>query len=190
MTSVAELVAALSCAVLIAPWPGLAVPGSSAADGFERARVGYWRFDDATWEGENGQRPLLSTNIQHAPSFDGLALQVTNNGGLLRYSGVGTNGLPLIDCRHGSIRFWFKPNWSSTSVGGAGPGHNARFLAMGQFKAPGWNTNANDGCFILGLDPPGTAIGLALQDNHGRTQGPGSLPVTFVSNRWHERMEL
>src|ERR1051326_7001267 len=178
MTVVSGIVASLSCAALLASGPGAAGSGPLAAENFERARVGYWRFDSTDWAGEDGQRPLLSTNIQHASSFDGLALQVTNTEGLLRYRGVQTNSQVLIDCRHGSIRFWFKPNWSSKNIGGAGPGHHARFLAMGEFKAPGSNTNANDGCFILGLDPPGTGIGLALQDNLGRTQGAGSLPIT------------
>jgi hypothetical protein len=160
------------------------------ANKFTRARLGYWRFNSTNWMGENGQLPLLTTNIEQPSSFDGLALQLTNSSGFLVYRDIETNSQANFNAHYGSIRFWYKPNWSSTNIGGTGPGLNSRFFAMGEFKGSNLNTNPNDGCFILGLNPEGNSIGLAVQNNQGTNGdvGVGSLPVIFTSNVWHEIM--
>ena len=91
-----------------------------------------------------------------------------------------------INCRNGSIRFWFRPEWSSKNIGGTGPRTLVRLIAMGQWAVPGANTNAYDGAFLFGLSPDGNAMGLGLQDNHGRSEGQGTEPVSFRAGVWHE----
>ena len=72
-------------------------------------RLGYWRFDSPLLYGEQGQVPLSFNSVSLTNSWSGTALNVVNNG-QVTYPDVGSNGWANINCRQGSLRFWFKPN--------------------------------------------------------------------------------
>ena len=86
--------------------------------------LGYWRFDSATLMTEQGQPPLSYNDIGLAPSWSGTALNINSDpASQVTYWDVFTNGWANINCRQGSLRFWFKPN---ASGGQGGP-----FVYMG-----------------------------------------------------------
>jgi hypothetical protein len=114
-------------------------------------RLGYWRFDSPLLYAEQGQMPLSSSNVGLAPSWSGTALVISNTASQITYPDVGSNGWANINCREGSLRFWFKPN--STS----GPGTSAPFVYMG--------TNNASQEWELSLNSSGTSIGFITASN-------------------------
>ena len=109
-------------------------------DDAPQIQLGRWKFDTTNWLGEAGHIPQAQANLQSVPDWDGSALHIgTNAVALLAYREVETNlstiipipssGLTVtqtnnawnINHRKGTIQFWFKPDWSSVSVGGIGP---------------------------------------------------------------------
>jgi hypothetical protein len=74
-------------------------------------RLGYWRFDANGLGAEQGQVPLSSNTISFTPSWSGTALNIPANPvSEVTYWDVYTNGWANVNCRQGSLRFWFKPN--------------------------------------------------------------------------------
>src|SRR5205814_575089 len=94
--------------------------------------LGLWRFDDTNWFGDGGITPLTQTNLQLAAGRRINAVQ--NNGNAvvkLSYREIETNGWANINCRQGTVRFWFRPSWDSTTSGGTGPQADGRFIELG-----------------------------------------------------------
>jgi hypothetical protein len=87
-------------------------------------RLGYWRFDSPLLYGEQGQVPLSSSNASVTPSWSGTALVISNGSSQVTYPDVGSNGWANINCRQGSLRFWFKFN-------GSAPAYSAPFVYLG-----------------------------------------------------------
>jgi alpha-tubulin suppressor-like RCC1 family protein len=154
-------------------------------------RLGYWRFDDTnTWVGDAGQLPLLATNIVGVPSWNTNAVLIdSTNPAILTYRDVETNGNPNINCRQGTVRFWFRPDWSSTSVGGNGPGSLGRLIEVGNYN-PTSPTNSGvvyftNGWWALYFSPDGTQLSFGSSTN-----GAGgvnlSANIALVSNQWHQ----
>lgn len=83
-------------------------------------RLGYWRFNDGpSWLGEGGQQPIsILGTLANPSSWSGKALYVNASLANLKYRDVEPGGLANINCRRGTIRLWFKPDWAS----GVGPG--------------------------------------------------------------------
>jgi hypothetical protein len=80
--------------------------------------LAYFPFDDTNlWSGSAGQLPLVATNIVGVPSWSSNAVLIDNtNGAVLTYRDVETNGNANINLRAGTIRFWFNPDWNSTTL--------------------------------------------------------------------------
>lgn len=137
--------------VLPAPVPAQAV------------RLSYWRFNTPDWLGENGEAPLEALNVTHVPSFDGNALSVnaTNTHALLRYRVVESSGKTNLDVRCGTIRFMYKPNWTSTNFSGRGPRQTVRLWELGNPDQPG-------GGMALSIDADGRHLNFATEDDSGR----------------------
>jgi hypothetical protein len=137
-------------------------------------RLGYWRFDDtSTWIGEQGQLPLVHPNITGVPSWNTNAVRISVSGAVLSYRDVEANGCRAnINLRNGTVRFWFRPEWSSASAGGIGPQTEARLIEVGaRGTASGW--------FGLVIDPSGTNIWFGTQTNlvvrpNSTIYGPGA----------------
>jgi len=147
-------------------------------------RLGYWRFNSGDWKGDQGQLPLLASNLQNVASFDGNALQITNSTAILKYREVETNGNANINCHVGSIRFMYKPFWTSQGLaGGTGPGDWVQLVEMGKYT-----TDASVGWFSLAIDPTGTNVWISCQDNAGHSASNVVFPTAnnfvFSSNVW------
>jgi hypothetical protein len=89
------------------------------------ARLGYWRFDSPSLYAEQGQMPVSVNDVDVEPSWSGTALVIKSDpASQITYPDVGSNGWANINCRQGSLRFWFKAN-------DGGPSSPAPFVYMG-----------------------------------------------------------
>jgi len=77
-------------------------------------RLGYWRFNSESNNlvGEQGQPPLVTSNVAVAAGWSSNAVSIPASGARLVYRDVETNGWANINCRKGSVSLWLKPNWS------------------------------------------------------------------------------
>ena len=143
--------------------------------------LGYWPFDANTWVGSAGQLPLSATNIVSVPSWDANAALIDNtNIATLKYRDVETNGNANINLRNGTIRFWFKPDWSSTNAGGTGPQSEGRFIEMG-------SKGSTNGWWGLLVGTAGTNIYFGTQTNSTTTLTTNlSAAISWSSNIWHQ----
>jgi hypothetical protein len=143
-------------------------------------QLGHWRFDTTDWLGEEGQVPLAFTNLVSVPGWSNNAVQVdSNDPAYLVYRTVETNGERNIIVQNGSIRFWFKSDWnSSTTNSGTGPGNEGRLIELGsQDTADGW--------WSLVISADGTSLNFITQTN-GVTLTNLTASINWVSNQWHQ----
>lgn len=144
--------------------------------------LGYWRFNTNIWVGEQGQLPKFSTNVQISASWSGSSALV-NWGSVARlaYRDVEVNQSPNINCRNGTVRFWFKPNWSSsTTNNGTGPQTEGRLLELGMKASP-----ATDGWWGLMLNTNGTMLSFQTQTN-GSASTNFAAAISWCSNYWRQ----
>jgi hypothetical protein len=160
---------------------------SDGTDPFDPGNVlqvtfGHWRFDNTnTWIGDMGQLPLFATNIIGVPGLRTNAVLIdSNNPAILEYRDVETNGNANINCRNGTVRFWFKPDWSSANQGGTGPGSNGRLIEVGNYNPV--NTN---GWWALYLSSDGTQI-LFGSSTNGAAATILAANISWTSNQWHQ----
>jgi alpha-tubulin suppressor-like RCC1 family protein len=145
-------------------------------------RLGYWRFDNTnTWVGDAGQLPLQVSNLVGVSSWDTNAVKINStNAAILKYRDAETNGNANINLLNGTIRFWFKPDWSSTNVGGTGPNNEGCLIELGSKASTiGWW-----GCR---LNPAGTNIYFGTQTNSTGTLTTNlTATISWTSNVWHQ----
>ena len=134
-------------------------------------RLGYWRFDSVSLIAEQGQIPLSSHDISLVPSWSGTALNITSDPtSQVTYWDVFTNGWANINCRQGSLRFWFKPNWSSP------PANPAPLIYMG-------NPDPAASSWALSVNSSG-AITFSTASNHAGATLLTSPPLPFDPGHW------
>jgi hypothetical protein len=145
--------------------------------------LGYWPFDNTnTWVGGAGQLPLLvTTNVIGVPSWaTNAALIDATNAAILNYRDVETNGNANINLRSGTIRFWFKPDWTSTDQDGAGPQSEGRLIEMG-------TEGSTNGWWGLLVNSSGTNIYFGTQTNSTDTLTTNlTAPISWASGIWHQ----
>ena len=153
--------------------------------------LGHWTFNNTnTWIGQEGQLPLLATNVVGVTSWSSNAILTESASlALISYHVIETNGSTNITCQTGSTSFWFQPWWSSTNAGGTGPGTWGRLLEMGSnnfnLSTNTWMAGATNGWWSLYLNPSGTELSFGTSTN-----GYGSLNLTagisWISNEWYQ----
>jgi hypothetical protein len=112
------------------------------------------------------------------PSFSGTAVSVHTH--MVKYLPVEANGSANINCRNGTIRFWFRPDWSSVSAGGTGPYSWGRLIEVG-----GWSWDNTYGWWSLYFDPNGNTIYFSSQAN-GEWTSYCAVPISWTSGNWHQ----
>ena len=145
-------------------------------------RLSYWPFNNTnTWVGSTGQLPLLASNIVGVASWNTNAARINPNTiAILKYRDVETNGNANINLRNGTIRFWFKPDWTSADQGGTGPQSEGRLIELG-------SKGSTNGWWGLLMNSNGTAITFGTQTNSAATLTTNLLAaVSWVSNQWHQ----
>ena len=160
-----------------------AIPERVGAEGVEPdRRLAHWRFATPDWAGDEGQKPMIATNLQKVPSFNGSAAHLANaDRPVLQYRTVEPDGRVNLDCARGAIRFFFRPDWTSAKLGGAGPGVYGRLIEVGDYtdKAP------FSGVWVLNLTPDGNQISFCVQTND-RAATLLIADIGWKSNTWHE----
>ncbi len=140
------------------------------------ARLGWWRFNAANWAGEQGQLPRQAVGVQRPASWSGTALEVPYSGPAnLKYHDQEPGGAANIICRQGTVRFWFRPNWSS----GSGPWTWGRLIELGSYTQDG-----SYGFWSVFLNPEGN-----LLQFHTQGGGAGALAaasVNWTAGTWHQ----
>jgi hypothetical protein len=139
--------------------------------------LGYWRFNTNSWVGEQGQHPIVATNLQLVASWSTNAVLIdTTNLANLKYHDIETNANANIDCRNGSVSFWFSPDWSSSN--GPGGTNDARLIELGI-------RNTTNVWWALVLNTNGTQLKFITQTN-----GAGITNLTATINwqawSWHQ----
>jgi hypothetical protein len=142
--------------------------------------LGHWRFDNTSLSGDEGQVPNITPYPATAASWSSNAVFVNTNS-VLRYGEIESNGRPNLNCRNGTVRFWFKPNWSSVNIGGTGTRNYARWIELG-----GYSDTATLGLWQLAVgDTNGNSIAFTTHSN-GVAETYWLAPVALVSNRWYQ----
>ena len=145
------------------------------------SQLNQWPFDQTNWVSDEGYLPRTFTNLTLVPSWSSNALAIgATNPAFLRYEVYETNGYANFTFRHGTIAFWFKPDWSSSSAGGVGPGTVARLLEVGH-----WTNSASEGAWSLYLNTNGTHIYFDAQ-NAGVGITYLNASISWASNIWHQ----
>ncbi len=140
-----------------------------------------WRCDEAGAWFPLRSAPLEAANADFAESWSGYALRMSSlTPALLRFPVVDTDGRTNLNCQVGSMRFWFKPDWSSQSLGGQGPGTWARLIEVGAFT-----DDARFGWWSLHLSPEGDAIHFRAQAG-GKTVEYLRAGIAWAQGQWHE----
>jgi hypothetical protein len=152
---------------------------------YDQLMLGCWQFDTNNWIGNQGQLPVNQTGLISAlvPGVETNAVDLTGPAysKLLSYKFAETDGNLNIALQSGSVIFWFKPSWSGSNEGGAGPGSIGRLINIGT-----WTTNATNGVWMINLDASGDLIRLDVQDNAGHEVQTSyvSIPGGMTSNQW------
>lgn len=122
---------------------------------------------------ENGGIVLQS---KFTPGMEGQALQSreATDGMILE---LDSNDVPTLPLVNGSIRFWFKPDWTS----GEGPGGYGSLMSFGKWKAP---PNMS-GYWGLSLDPKGERIQFGAQSTEQGTTFIAA-SIKFTKGNWYE----
>ena len=111
---------------------GLATPLRAAAPLPWHQKLNEWRFDDYHLPTVYTGAPQAAFGFTLAPSWNTNALRLAgHDGALVQYPIFRMGGRTNLICDLGTVRFYYRPLWTSTTLGGSGPGDYARFLEVG-----------------------------------------------------------
>lgn len=145
-------------------------------------RLGHWSFEAPGFVAEHGAVPLQVTNLAWDPGMLGRSAHVpAETLTQLTYRETEGNGAANINLRRGTVRLWIRPDWTSASLGGTGPGEWARIVEVGM-----WTPDASYGNWQLHFDPAGDQIGWYFDDGHGHSTDRRYSGLQWRAGEWHE----
>jgi RHS repeat-associated protein len=157
--------------------------GTSPLDGAKfsgKTRLASWNFEinSPAFSGDQNQLSVNSSGAVSVDTFMGKGANLNNGAGTVRlsYHYVESNGKPNVNGQVGTIRFWFKPAWSTGSSGGPGGTGIARLVQVG--------TDATTGYWYMGIIPDGSAIRLEGYVN-GVTTTYLTASINWTAQQWH-----
>ncbi len=138
-------------------------------------------FENTSGFNSDNLIPITAENIEGADGFIWKANRFSQaENSLLNIPYRHDDLTPVISMRRGSIRFWYRPDWSSRSLGGDGPGTFARLIELGENSS-----NFNKGWWSLYLNAYTDRI-------HFASKGSGfvipqiSTQIEFKEGEWYE----
>jgi len=149
-----------------------------------------WNFENVDWIADQGQIPLNTsglnkTSLTHGLNGHGADLNGTNQSKILNYRCAEPDTRPNISYNVGTVRFWFKPSWSSS---GGGPpnltsGQTAHLFTIGNDVI-----QSQWGVWEIFLDSTGTQIGFKflLPQGGGLSPVMRTIPGGLLANQWHQ----
>ena len=142
--------------------------------------LNMFRFDSTNWAEPPLALPTATSGVQFVESWSGYAIFLGGDGpALLQFPALNPHGRPNISPDAGCVRFWYRPAWASTNLGGTGPGTVARLVEIGA-----WTPEARFGWWSLCLNPEGTGLFFGGQGN-GQSRTFASAPIAWAANDWH-----
>jgi len=144
-----------------------------------------WSFHDNTnWTSDLGYAPVSFTNLNFSYLGDGASLVVdTNIPAWLQYNVYEDDGTTNLTVDSGTVTFWFAPSsWSSTNVGGTGPGESGRLLEAGSYTS-----DSSYGWWSVYVDDGGNNLYFSAQTNDlsGTMTTYLSTPISWTTNYFH-----
>jgi hypothetical protein len=144
-----------------------------------------WSFRDNTnWTSDHGYVPVSFTNLAYSNLGNGDSLVVNSNvPAWLQFNVLETNGATNLTVDTGTVTFWFAPaNWSSTNLGGSGPGEFGRLLEVGSYTP-----DSSYGLWSIYVDDVGANIYFSTQTNDLSSTITTYLtaPFSWTTNYFH-----
>jgi hypothetical protein len=154
----------------------------------KQVRLASWGFGAETLASDAGRAPLSksdpSNTLWTTAGFGGRGLNMTGSSGgpYAVYRDVEPGGMPNINFKRGTVRFWIKPNWTSStpSVAG-GPGVWGRIVEAGT-----WTPDSSIGNWVLHLDPTGNNLVFSGEDDQGHPNGGYYSPINWTAGQWYQ----
>ena len=160
-------------------------PGGGGTNYVSYTPLDSWSFNDTNgWTSDSGCAPVSFTNLTAKFMGDGLDLVLNNPDGpaWLQYPVVQPGGATNLTVNVGTVSFWFAPAWSSTNLGGSGPGEFARLLEVG-----GFTPDSSFGWWSLYTDEAGANLYFSAQTNDlsSNVCTYVTVPIAWTTNYWH-----
>lgn len=160
-------------------------PGFGTNSGPVYTPLNSWSFYDSTsWTDDKGYAPVSFTNLSWSYLGNGSSLEVdTNVPAWLQYNVYENDGRTNLTVDAGTVMFWFAPSsWSSTNLGGSGPGEYGRLLEVG-----GYATDSSFGWWSIYVDDVGQNVYFSAQTNDlsGTVTTYFSAPIAWTTNYFH-----
>ena len=151
---------------------------------YEPRSLSTFSFDTADYRGEQNQLPLQNIGSSLVTSFPPLGRNGFNavTGNRLTYPVIEANNHPNINILRGTIKFWFKPQWSSGQVGHP---FGSRLIEIGEFSSTG---QGNDGWWGIFLNSDRTKLTFASQAPNSTIweRYVEAVDLNFQAGQWYE----
>jgi len=139
-----------------------------------------FRFDSTNLLADS-KSDLLLQHVALVESWSGYALSMEGKEPkLFAIPAVDGNGTTNLWTTAGTIRFWFKPSWSSISLGGNGPGVQARL-----FEAGAWSQTQSVGWWSLQLSQGGDDLSF-VAGSQGECLDILKTAIHWKEGDWHQ----
>jgi hypothetical protein len=141
-----------------------------------------WSFKDTTnWTDDYGDAPMSFTNIFGTNVTGMNALVVDSASEAWLQFAVFQDGCTNMTVDDGTVMFWFASDWTSTSLGGTGPG--APYGPL--FETGYYTSNASVGWWSIYVDQWGSNVYFSAQTNSGLQTNYLSAPIAWTNDVFH-----
>jgi hypothetical protein len=158
--------------------------GGGGGGGTTYTPLDSWSFRDNTnWTNDKGFAPTSFTNLAFSNLGDGASLVVDSaSPAWLQFPVVESSQTTNFTPNAGTVFFWFGPSWSSTNLGGSGPGEYGRLFEVG-----GYTTNSSYGLWSIYVDAGGNNLYFSAQTNDlsGSLTTYFSAPISWTTDYFH-----
>jgi len=149
-------------------------------DSFTPGRIAYFPFNTSDFISAEGQLPTSVPGVAPArpvAGFSGNAMHVDDLNQLLRYEWTRADGAPNYSFRHGSVRMWFKLDW--TPAANAMSGYWSRLFDLGFF-------GSSQVALHFNAENPTFQFFQADSENHSFTTYGDFSSLGVVAGEWHQ----
>jgi len=139
-------------------------------------RIAYFPLDATNFVSAEGQTPRTSIGVTSVPGFKGNAARIATIGNILKYDWKRSDGSPNYAFARGSVRLWFKPDWSSDTM-------SRTWSRLFEVGGP-WSAKA---FAMLLFNATYPSIIYSEHDGNGHyTEYPTTTPFIWTPGSWHQ----
>ena len=148
---------------------------------YPESTLASWRFDNPGLAAGATAPVMFMHDVSLVESWSGYALSMEGKEPkLFVVPAVDEKGKTNLSATTGTIRFWFKPSWGSSTTGGNGPGTPARLFEVGA-----WTEKQSVGWWSLQFSQAGDAISFVAQSK-GECLDILKAPIQWQAGEWHQ----